>query len=110
MKDEVAKILIDLHFKIEPYVREIYRMISPHEDLPEEPIKLLEISESTLETGRVDTFAFRPVDEITYPSIIAEVTPREMQLIREGVIPLPKGWCLETAQCFSRPKELSRAA
>jgi hypothetical protein len=104
-KDEVAKRLIDWHFLVEPEMVEIYRFISPNdENAPSEPIKLLEVSDATFETGRVDTFGFGPADDITFPSVVALVTPDEMRRIRQGEIPLPNGWNLATAQHFTAPR------
>lgn len=108
-KNEVAKRLIDWHFEIEPEMLKIYRILSPNEDAAGEPIKLLEVNAATVETGRVQAFAFGPADDITYPSVVAEVTPAEMEKIHQGEIPLPAGWSLETATAFLRPNAASAA-
>jgi hypothetical protein len=108
-KDEVAKRLIDWHFRIEPEITAIYRIISPNEDAAGEPIKLLEVNEATVETGRVQAFAFGPAEDICFPSAVAEVTPAEMLRIRRGEIRLPQGWSLDTAEEFLRPGDIDAA-
>ncbi len=102
-KDESAERLIDWHFSVQPDMREIYRIIMPSEDEPNDPIRLLEISDSTLPTGEVMAFGFRADGDIYYPSIIAEVTPDELERIRQGKIPLPSGWDINTARLYLRP-------
>ena len=101
-KDAVAEKLIEWHFSVDPYTTEIYRFFTSDEDNPREPIKLLEINGATLPAGEVMTFGFAPAGEITYPSVVAEVTPEEMERIREGTIPLPSRWDLQTTKRYSR--------
>ncbi|MDQ2687248.1 MAG: hypothetical protein M3Y28_05210 [Armatimonadota bacterium] len=103
-KDEVAQTLIRWHFTIEPATREIYRFLATDEATADEPIKLLEINQATMETGRIDTFPFGPAGDIPYPTVIAQITPEEMQRVRDGSIVLPKGWDLSRAQQFHRPR------
>jgi hypothetical protein len=97
-KEEVTRRLVDWHFRIEPGLKKVYRFFSEREDAEDEPIKLLEISEDTFATGRVDTFTFVPAGDIPYPSRIATITPEEMRGIQEGRIALPKGWDLAKSQ------------
>jgi len=108
-KDEVAASLIAWHFRIEPELRAIYRIISADEDAAGEPIKLLEVNAASVETGRVVPFAFGSAGDITYPSVVAEVTPAEMDAIRQRKIALPAGWSLETAREFLRPRAVDAA-
>ncbi len=102
-KDESAERLIDWHFQVEPEMLEIYRIITPTEEEPGDPIRLLEVSNSTMPAGSVMTFGFRAAGDIYYPSVVAEITPDEMERIRTGDIPLPSGWRLETARRYARP-------
>jgi len=104
-KDEVAKKLIRWHFQLAPDMRDIYRFITPDEDRPGEPIKLLEVTNSTPASGSVMTFTFGPADDIIYPSTVAQVTPEEMVKIRNGEISLPQGWSLQHTQHFIGPKQ-----
>ena len=101
-KDSAAERLISWHFKIDPATVEVYRF-SDDEESEEGPIKLLEVNEDTFETGRVDPFAFGPADDIPYPTVIAVITPREMDRIRAGEISLPRGWNLANATRFEAP-------
>ncbi len=103
-KDDVARELVDLHFRVEPALSRIYRIRSEREDDPREPIKLLEVNANTVPTGTVDTFAFAPTKDIPVPTVIAEVTPEEHQQLREGKLPLPRGWSLDGAETFERPQ------
>jgi len=103
-KDSIAELLIDWHFQVEPGMEQILRIVSPKEDEPDEPIKLLEVSRDTFNTGRVDTLTFAASGDITYPSRVAIVTPEEYQSILNGSIPMPKDWDLATAKHFARRK------
>jgi hypothetical protein len=102
-KDSVAELLIDWHFRVEPGMEQILRIVSQTEDEPDEPIKLLEVSRDTFNTGRVDTLTFAASGDITYPSRVAIVTPEEYVAIRNGSIPMPKDWDISTAKHFARP-------
>lgn len=104
-KDKVADELIDWHFRVEPGTIAVYRIISPNEASPDEPIKLLEVNEETPETGRVDAFVFGPTSDIPCSTVIAMVTDKEMQLIEEGKIVLPEGWDLSRSRKYSRQSE-----
>lgn len=108
-KDEVAARLIAWHFRIEPDLSAVYRILSASEDATGEPIKLLEVNGATVDTGRVVPFAFGPAGDITYPSVVAEVTPAEMDAIRRHAIALPAGWSLENAREFLRPRTADAA-
>jgi hypothetical protein len=109
LKDEVANSLIDWHFQIDPGLQEVYRIVSEHEDLPEEPIKLLEVTDTAMETGIVHPFGFAPSGDITYPCVIATITPGEMERVRAETISLPHDWSLQTALRFAS-KKLEHAA
>lgn len=108
-KDEVARDLIAWHFQIEPEITKIYRVQVENEDREDEPIKLLEVNPESAETGRVDSFFFDPAGDITYPSVIAEVTPRELELIRLQLLALPEGWSLEGAEEHLRPQVVMKS-
>ena len=102
-KDEIAQKLIDWHFEVEPEITEVYRFIAPDEDNVLEPIKLLEVTEATMTVGSVMPFGFGATEEIPYRSIVATITPEEMQQIKSLEIPLPSGWDLETAKVIAAP-------
>ncbi len=107
-KDEIAKKLIDWHFEVEPEITEVYRFIAPNEESDAEPIKLLEVSEATLTAGYVMPFGFGSTEEFPYRSVVALITPEEMQQIKNREMPLPPGWDLATAQVIAAPKEEAR--
>jgi hypothetical protein len=97
-KDEVARELSQVHFKIERGMRRIFRLLSPGEidDDFKEPVKLLEVSEDTIPAGiRPLHFGAFTDDNRWYPpSIIVEITPDEFLQIRRGEMPLPNRWKL----------------
>jgi hypothetical protein len=101
-KDTIAADLIRWHFQIEPGLIAVYRVINPNEDDPAEPNKLLEVNTHTVSTGSFDAFGFAATKEVPYPTLIAEVTPAELDgLRRAGRIPV--GWDIENATYFARP-------
>ncbi len=104
-KDEIAKKLIDWHFEVEPEITEVYRFIAPNEESDSEPIKLLEVSEATLTAGYVMPFGFGETEEFPYRSVVALITPEEMQQIKNQEMLLPQGWDLSTAQIIAAPSK-----
>ena len=102
-KNECAERMIQRDFELEPEITEIYRLISPNEDDPREPIKMLAVSGATLQAGRVMPYAFGPMEGSPYPTIMATVTPGEMRQIARGEISLPDGWNLATALRYQSP-------
>ena len=102
-KDEVARELIGWHFWLEPEITKIYRVRAEQEDREDEPIKLLEVNRESSETGRVDSFLFDAAGDISYASVVAEVTPRELELIKLDILALPEGWSLARAEEHVRP-------
>jgi hypothetical protein len=103
-KDEVARELVAAHFKVEPGLRRVYRILSDKEADPAEPIKLLEVNASTVSTGSVEPFAFAPTKDTPFPMVIAEVSPEELAGLEEKRLPLPAGWSLERAEIFNPPE------
>jgi hypothetical protein len=103
-KEDAARRLIAWHFEVEPELREVYRMLSDDEDAQGEPIKLLEVNEATVATGGVEAFGFTPTKDIPFTTVIAEITPAELEALRTRPEALPKGWSLSRAQRFDRPK------
>ena len=103
-KDEIAQKLIDWHFEVEPEITEVYRFISPNEDNNSEPIKLLEVSEATFMVGRVIPFGFGATEEFPYRTVIATITPAEMEQVRRQEIPMPEGWSLDNSVVYPAPE------
>lgn len=103
-KDAAARRLIEWHFTVEPELREVYRIVMDDEGSQEEPIRLLEVNAATVPSGSVEPFAFSPTQEIPFRTVIAEITPDELELLRSHPETLPEGWSLSRAQRFIRPK------
>ncbi len=101
-KDQVARELIEVHFKTEPHLQAVYRMMTDNEASVTEPIKLLEVNAATVGTGEVTPFEFAPTQEVPFPTIIAEVTPDEFEAVLGGRSRLPRGWRFDHAQRFTR--------
>jgi hypothetical protein len=103
-KDAAALRLIQWHFKVEPELREVYRILLNDEESQEEPIRLLEVNAATVPTRSVEPFTFSPTKEIPFRTVIAEVTPEELASFRSNPKALPKGWSLSRAERFVRPE------
>lgn len=94
-KDDVASRLALEHYRIEPGIVRILRLVRAdgEEDAAMEPVKLLEVNEHTIATG-IQPLQFGPVTArgITCPSVIIEVTPSEYDQIGKGDLRLPNHW------------------
>jgi hypothetical protein len=101
-KDEVAEDLADTHFRVEPDLQRVIRILADDEDSPEEPIKLLEVNAATVPTGSVARFAFGASATVPFPIVIAEITPEEYEQLQRHELAMPPGWSL------SKVKELTR--
>jgi hypothetical protein len=94
-KDEDARILAESHYKIEPEITQIFRIAGESETLPVDPIKLLEVNQSSIPSGIMPLcFDAVPASGIHFPSIIIEVTPEEFEKIQTRDLPLPNGWTI----------------
>ena len=103
-KDAAARRLIEWHFTVEPDLREVYRIVMENEGSQEEPIRLLEVNAATVPTGSVEPFTFSPTQEIPFSTVIAEITPDELESLRSDPEALPEGWSLSRAERFVRPR------
>jgi len=101
-KEQVAEELIRWHFQVEPGLIAVYRIISDNEDAPEEPIKLLEVNVATVSTGAFEAFGFAPTQDVPYPTLIAEVTPDELEQLRAAPGAIPAEWALSCARQYDR--------
>jgi hypothetical protein len=101
-RHEAAHRLIRWHFEVEPELREVYLIAEGSEDSADAPIKLLEVNSATLPTGSVEPFAFAPTKDVPYPTLIAEVTPEELQALQTNPDALPAGWSLDGAERIER--------
>ena len=93
-KWETAESLAIGHFEVEPNLKRIFLLEPIDEQDINEPIKLLEIVEGTIERGiEPIAFAADPAHGIDYPSMIIEVSPSEFQHICDGKLNLgDRGW------------------
>ena len=100
-KWETAESLAKGHFKVEPNLKRIFLLEPMNEHDPDEPIKLLEIVEGTIERGiEPITFVADPMHGIDYPSMIVEVSPNEFQHICNGKLNLAdRGWMVGKEYC-----------
>jgi hypothetical protein len=103
-KDEVVTSLAAQHFRVEPDLSRVVRIVSPDENAPDEPIKLLEVNAATVATGSVEAFGFAPTPAVPFATLIAEVTPEEYARIEREELLLPEGWSLVNAQQIPRPE------
>jgi hypothetical protein len=110
-KARVARVLASKHFEIEPGLTRVIRCSGAAEvELrPSEPIKYLEVNESTAPSGVMPLhFGPAPASGITFPSVIVEVTPEEYEKIKRKELPLPQGW--GTEEELPKPPQAAGAA
>ncbi len=84
-KFETAKWLAKAHFGVEPNLMRVLLIEPLDNEDPNDPIKLLEVVEGTIERG-IEPIAFTadPARGIEYPSIIVEISPTEYESILRG--------------------------
>jgi len=90
-KDRIAQQLAKSHSTHEPSLTRIIRFITDDEDRDDEPIKLVEVNDATVESG-VMPVHFGPSGTIPYPSVVVELTPAEYEAVENHRLPLPQGW------------------
>ena len=94
-KEEETIVLARKHYEVEEGMTHIYRLIgTPEAETdPSEPIKLLEVNESTIPSG-ILPLRFGPLAAagIHYHSVIVEITPAEYQQVQTQELKLPNGW------------------
>ena len=100
-KCEFAKNLAFRRSEIEPDMVEVWRVIGDNEDNPDEPVKLLKVNEETFISKKVNPFVSGRRDR-PFRTSVAEVSPQQLQSIKDGQTPLPKGWTLNLERVFSR--------
>jgi hypothetical protein len=84
-KMDAAGKLAKAHFRVDPQVRRIHLIQPSHDQNPDEPIKLLEVVEGSLECGILPVgFVPDPAHGMDYPSVVVEVSPREYDAIEDG--------------------------
>ena len=94
-KDEVAIELARKHYDIETGLTSVFRIraTADAEALPGEPIKLLEVNDNSVASGIMPIhFGPNPGAGITFPTVVVEVTPEELEQLRTNRLQLPAGW------------------
>jgi hypothetical protein len=93
-KEAVAQRLAESHYRIEPSICLIRRIISrAREADPSEPVKLLEVNQATTADG-IHPVYFGPHTSlgVVFPTAIIEITPDEYQSLLREPTQLPHGW------------------
>ena len=94
-KEEEAIELAQKHYEVEEGMIHIFHLIgTPEAEIsPTEPIKLLEVNESTIPSGILPLhFGPLPSEGFHYHSVIVEITPEEYQQVQTQELKLPNGW------------------
>lgn len=86
-KMEVAKKLAKTHFQTDSDMKHVFILEPLSEGDREEPIKLLEVVEGTLERG-IEPVAFAPdpARGVEYPVLIVEISPKEYSTLNTNRI------------------------
>ena len=95
-KLETATDLAKKHFGVEPYLKHVFLLEPVAEEDPDEPIKLLEVVEGTIERG-IEPIGFvaDPERGVEFPVVIVDISPNEYEAIREGKLILDNdGWTI----------------
>ncbi|HTL28413.1 MAG TPA: hypothetical protein VL282_04310 [Tepidisphaeraceae bacterium] len=109
-KHDVAQHLAEAHFRVEPQILRIFRLVAPEQtELEEtEPVKLLEVNPDTPKNGIIPVyFAAHPASGAFYPSIIVEIHPEEFIGLQSRTLTLPHNWTI--ANEFAPPKRAESA-
>lgn len=101
-KEEAARELIARHFRGEPALRRIFWVVTAADGSDDEPIKLLEVNQNSPTEGQIEFFNFPPSEHFPFRSLVAEVSPTQLERIRDGSILLPDDWDITTAREFRR--------
>jgi len=99
-RDSIAATYAKRHKETDPAIRAIYYL--PTEAPPNE-IRLVEVNEAITGTAGPEPIDFG-VDAGTpneHKLIVFDVTPEQWEEVREGTLPLPKGWTLEGSREIS---------
>lgn len=85
-KLETAKKLAEAHFKVDSDLKHVYLLEPLNETDEDDPIKLLEVVEGTIERGEPIAFAPDPGRGINYPIVIVEISPKEYRALSKKQI------------------------
>ncbi len=101
-RDDFAEWLAAQHYIID---KGITRVVYLPTDAPEKEIRLLEVNElaSIPEMAPVEAFDFDPgVNGLDFSVHVADVSPRQYDMLNKGEISLPTGWTLNGAREIPR--------
>jgi len=96
VSEELIKRIVILHFELEDGIEKIIWFNSESKN----EIRLIEVSRIALPTGSFQPFRFPPTDEIPFPLMIADVTPKEWEQIQRGEIQIPQDWNKENTVVY----------
>lgn len=92
-RKEIAKELVEYHVLVEDGIIHAFRYERAGGDLPDEPLKLLEVNRATVPAGIAPVY-FGASRELPVPVVIIEVTEEEFEELELGDLALPDGWDL----------------
>lgn len=90
-KEEIARELVEYHVLVEEGIVLAFRYKRRGGDLPDEPVKLLEVSRQTVPAGIAPVY-FGATRDVPVPIVIIEVTEEEFKELELGGLTLPEGW------------------
>jgi hypothetical protein len=104
-KIATARRLADYHFDAEPNLRRVFLLEPLGSDEDDEPVKLLEVVESSVANGAFGIgFAPNAAAGIPYRSVVVEVSPHELPELKE------RGFVLIRGKQWRIGEELCRTA
>jgi len=106
-RDSMAKFYAKRHKEIDPAISEIHYLPT---GAPANEIRFVEVNGFITGTASPEPIDFG-VDAGTaneHKLIVLDVTPEQWEEIREGTLPLPRGWSLEGSQVISRGRPAKR--
>ena len=110
-KDGAARRLAEAHFRVEPEIAQIFRLLAPDgavEASDAEPVKLLEVNPNTPKNGVVPIyFGADQSSGAFFPAVIVEIHPEELEALQRGRLQLPDGWRIGPE--LQRPREAAHA-
>jgi len=83
-KEEMAEEMAEIQYQWDTSVIAIFRILASDEEMPDEPLKLLAVSEDTIPADAQRGFG--------YPFAITVITPDKQQRLNTGTLSLPNGW------------------
>ena len=90
--------LKDIYFESDQAIEAIVWF---YDDNPKQTWILI-VNRTAIATESVDVFKLNPSEEVPFTQLIAEVTPKEWELIQSGDIKLPEAWTIDNSKIFSK--------